>query len=153
LFYELGDKNARRAYRMKTYVFWRLCDLLRPQLDKQYDDPFSMTRIPNGPICHCIRISITLRYLAGGQTMDIALVHGVSHSEVFESLWMVIDAINKEPSLIISFPDTHTEQTKIADGFKKKSQPGFSNCCGAIEGVLVWIHKPSKKDVSLTRCG
>jgi hypothetical protein len=66
---------------------------------------------------------------------------------------MVIDEINKEPSLTISFPDTHIKQTTIANGFNKKSQPRFSNCCGAVDGVLVWIHKPSKTDAKLTKCG
>jgi hypothetical protein len=79
---------------MKSYVFWRLCHLLCPHLEKRHDNSFSISQIPYGPISHFVRISITLRYLAGGQPMDIAFVHGVSHSEVFESIWMVIDIIN-----------------------------------------------------------
>jgi hypothetical protein len=97
---------------MKKFVFWKLCDLLCEKLEPQYDDPFSLFRIPNGPITHTVRVSITLRYLAGGQPLDIALVHGVSHSEVFESLWKVVDAINQHPELAITFPTSH--QQKVA---------------------------------------
>jgi hypothetical protein len=109
LFYELGDNNSRRAYRMHPSVFKKLCELLRPRLEQQLD-PMCLLRIPNGPISYTIRISITLRYLAGGQPMDIALDHGVSHSEVFTSLWMVIDAINQEPDLAINFPVSNSKQ-------------------------------------------
>ena len=28
----------------------------------------------------------------------------------------------------------------------KKSQAGFDNCVGAIDGMLVWIEKPNKKE-------
>jgi hypothetical protein len=47
-----------------------------------------------------------LQYLAGGQAMDVALVHGVSHNEVFTSLWLVADAINQQPELSINFPES-----------------------------------------------
>jgi DDE superfamily endonuclease len=153
LFYELGDNNARRSYRMTPSVFKKLSKILQPHLEIEYDNALLCHRIPNGPISHSIRLSITLRYLAGGQPMDIALVHGVSHSEVFDSIWKVIDAINVEPNLAIHFPEDHEEQLQLADDFKKKSQAGFSNCMGAIDGILIWIHKPTKADVKLTNCG
>jgi hypothetical protein len=85
--------------------------------------------------------------------MDIALVHGVSHSKVFDSLWLVVDAINKEPELAILFPESHATQLELAGEFKKKIQAGFSNCMGAIDGILIWIHKPSKQDTMIMKCG
>jgi hypothetical protein len=58
------------------------------------------------------------------------------------------------PQLTIRFPDSHDERSQIAKEFQAKSQAGFSNCFGAIDGVIVWIHsKPSKKDVKATKCG
>jgi hypothetical protein len=95
LFRELGYSNACQAYHMRPFIFWKLCALLRNKLEQNYNDPRFIHRIPNGPITHFARVSMALRYLAGGQAMDIALVHGVSHSEVFESLWLVVDAINQ----------------------------------------------------------
>jgi hypothetical protein len=149
LFSELGDNNTRRAYRMKKFVFWKLCDLLREKLEPQYDDPFSVFRIPNGLITHTVRVSIALRYLAGGQPLDIALVHGVSHSEVFESLWKVVDAINQHPELAITFPTSHQQQLALADDFRKKSSAGFSNCMGAIDGILKFSNfLPDKINIS-----
>jgi hypothetical protein len=34
-----------------------------------------------------------------------------------------------------------------------KSTAGFTNCMGAIDGMLVWIYKPLKHDVKLTKSG
>ena len=45
------------------------------------------------------------------------------------------------------------EQEKIAQGFKKKSWVGFDNCVGCIDGMLVWINKPSKKSLMQTMVG
>ena len=33
----------------------------------------------------------------------------------------------------------------IAQGLHKVLAAGFNSCTGAIDGVLIWIHKPSKK--------
>jgi hypothetical protein len=133
---------------MKRHVFWNLCSLLREQVEPEYDDPLLINRIH-----HTICISIALRYLAGGQAMDIALVHGVSHSTVFESLWLVVDAINQQSELTINFPEYHDEQLQLANDFRNNSTAGFYSCLGAIDGMLVWIHQPSKEDVQLTKCG
>jgi hypothetical protein len=85
--------------------------------------------------------------------MDIALVHGVSHSEVFDSLWKVVDAINQHPELAIKFPTSHHEQFELANQFRRKSTASFQHCMGPIDGLLISIHKPTKEDVKLTKCG
>jgi DDE superfamily endonuclease len=77
----------------------------------------------------------------------------VSHSVFFESLWLVIDAINQHPELNITFPESQAQQLELADEFRHKSQAGFTNCMGAIDGILIWIHTPSKQDVRITKCG
>jgi hypothetical protein len=148
IFYELGDHNARRAYRMWPKSFWKLAQLLEPRLMKQID-----RRTPNGTITHWIRLSIAFRYLAGGQPIDIALVHGVSHSIVFPCLWQVIDAINETKELDIVFPSCHEQQQQMANDFKSKSTAGFDNCVGAVDGILIWILKPTKADCARTHFG
>ena len=41
------------------------------------------------------------------------------------------------------YPHQHDKQGKIATEFKAVSQAVFDNCAGAIDGILIWIHKPS----------
>jgi len=80
-------------------------------------------------------------------------VHGVSHSAVCDSVWRVVDAVNKTMSLNITFPEDHAAQKKIAEGFRKNSQAGFDQCVGAIDCMLIWLERPSEKSCQQAKCG
>jgi hypothetical protein len=41
----------------------------------------------------------------------------------------------------------------LATEFKSKSNAGFGNCVGAIDGILIWTHRPSEEDCSMAGCG
>ncbi len=57
-----------------------------------------------------------------------------------------MDAINKCPQFDISYPDATDEQQKIAAGFEAASTPNIRYCAGAIDGILIWMQKPSCKE-------
>jgi hypothetical protein len=90
-------------------------------------------------ISSAIRLSVSIRYYAGGSTYDIALVHGISQTEVYNLVWCVVDAVNQSPLLKNQFPEEH----RVAEVFCKKSAARFSCCVGAIDGILVWTERPS----------
>ena len=46
-----------------------------------------------GAVKHCFA------FFSGGSPLDIALVYGVSHSEVFISTWKVVDAVQNNRRL------------------------------------------------------
>jgi len=82
IMYELGG-YSRRYYRMENDTFWKLHGLLHQKID----NPSGETKEkrggpPNGTIPSSIRLSCALRYFAGGDALDLAVVHGISHSEV-----------------------------------------------------------------------
>eukprot|EP01082_Thalassiosira_pseudonana_P011308 g10846.t1 g10846 contig4:2692646-2692951(+) len=72
--------------------------------------------------------------------------YGISHTELFESVWYVVDAINKTTSFDIKYPQNHEEQKKIAADFKAVSEVDFDVCAGAIDGILIWTLKPTLED-------
>jgi hypothetical protein len=45
----------------------------------------------------------------------------------------------------IEYSKSAAEQKKISKGFEKKSEVGFFNCAGCIDGILIWTHKPTEK--------
>ena len=57
------------------------------------------------------------------------------------------------PELDIKYPTDFNEQKKIAQGFQKRSKPGFTCCAGAIDGMLVWIEKPTDEQCEVAKCG
>jgi hypothetical protein len=71
---------------------------------------------------------------------------------MMQSVWYFVDAINAQPDLKISYPFGHEEQHAIAESFQKKSGPCFPSCAGAIDGILVWIHKPTEADCAKAGC-
>jgi hypothetical protein len=152
IFNELGPYYVRRAYRMEPSSFWKLCRLLKPFMVKESKKK-CRNGAKNGLIPTPTKISVAIRYFAGGSPYDISLVHGISHTEVFRCVWTVVDAVNKCPTFAFGYPSSWVEQQSIADGFKEISRGIFDCCAGAIDGILVWIERPSNKHCELSECG
>ena len=109
--------------------------------------------VPNGHILTSVRLACAIRYFAGGSAYDLMGKYGISHSEVMNSVWYVIEAINLVEEFFMSYPSDHQQQKKIADGFRKASGVGFDNCAGAIDGILIWMQRPSVKDAQKSGIG
>ena len=139
IFTPLGSYMFRRAYRMTKTSFYKLHNILSPRLDAISPPKNGGKRDPkNSPylISTQIRLSIALRYFAGGSPYDIMLNHGVSYKSIYISVWGVVDAVNSTKDLQFSFP-SHEQQRVIAAGFCEKSGAQFSNVIGAIDDILI----------------
>ena len=44
------------------------------------------------------------------------------------------------------YPDSHDEQQHLVQEFKEVLLTNFAICAGAIEGLLIWIHKLTQND-------
>ena len=102
--------------------------------------------VPNGPIDCQVRLAMALRYFAGGSYLDILMSHGVGKTDFYNSVWAVVHAVNNEDELMLQFPQTVDECTATANEFAARSKASFNNCVGCIDGVLLWIEKPRKKE-------
>jgi hypothetical protein len=108
--------------------------------------------VPNGPICPDVRLACAIRWFSGASSYDLMTTYGIGHSDTLRSYWFVVDAINSHPNFKIEYPTDHDAQRQIARGFQNVSSAGFNCCAGAIDGILIWIHKPSKKDCMDVGC-
>jgi DDE superfamily endonuclease len=124
------------------------CHITKVSLTKKYRNGAK-----NGLIPLPTKVSVAIRYFAGGSPYDIALVHGISHTDVFRCVWTLVDAVNNCPELAFGYPSAWSEQQKIADGFHKISKGIFNCCAGAIDGIMIWMERPSKKHCDLSECG
>jgi len=152
IFSRLGPRMFKKCYRMTETTFWKLHGLLMPFM-KSHSKKRKRGITPNGDIPSSSRLSMALRWFAGGDPADIFQVHGVGYDQVYISVWEVVDAINQCPELQIAFPTDHHAQLTIADGFKKKSRVDFETCVGCIDGMLIWINKPNQQSTRETGVG
>ena len=155
IFNEYGEYYCRRAYRMDQPSFWKLHAILEPVMNKRTKKRKHKQRkgAKNGIISTPIRLSVALRYFAGGRPDDIAISHGISHSEVFNSVWKVVDAVHKIDSMKIVYPGDHEVQKQIAAGFWRRSKAGFGVVAGTIDCMLIWIEKPTLFHCASASCG
>ncbi len=109
--------------------------------------------VPNGHICTSVRLACALRYFAGASPYDLMVQYGLSYAAVLNGVWYVVDAINRHSEFFISYPADHSKQLRIAAEFCEASSVNFDNCAGAIDGILIWTHKPSFKDAERSGIG
>ena len=155
VFNQLGRKLFRRAYRMTIESFYILYNKIKPHLFQvlNYTTTGRQQNAPNGRIHPTVRLACALRMYAGGDAVDIALAYGISKTEVHNSVDNIIDSVNLTDSISICFPASHSEQQEIAEGFKKKSGADIACCCGAIDGLLIWIEKPTEAECARVKVG
>jgi DDE superfamily endonuclease len=149
---KLGDNTFHQLYRMEYSSFKELCHTLTPGLKHIigcYDDTKSWA--PNGRISMInIHVACTLRYFAGSSLHDIMNTFDISQPFIYDSIGLVVNAVNTCPSLTFKYPESRDEQKQIALGFQEKSTAGFHICAGVIDSLLIWIQKPSLKDCKET---
>jgi hypothetical protein len=165
IYHCLGPIYFRRAYRMSYYSFWRLHEKLEGKIKEVTSkvtgyspkeangEKQSVPPIANGIISSSVRLAIAIRYFAGASPYDIMVKYGVSHTSVFESIWMIVEAVNELAEMKIEYPSDVECQKKIAKGFCEASKVKFDCCAGAIDGVLIWMHKPSLKEANAAGVG
>ena len=142
---ELGCHLFRRAYRMNIETFFELFQKIKRKLFRILSYMPERQYAPNGRIHPTVFLACAIRIFSGAQPVDVACTYGVSITEVNYSVNHIIDAVNESDELAISFPSSHQCQREIAEGFKRKSQAGIDACAGAIDGLLVWIEKPTEE--------
>lgn len=107
----------------------------------------------NGPVTPEAMLSCAIRYFAGGSVWDVMISHGLSRTKVYKCIWIVVDLINTLSNFTtLIYPDSRDQQKQIAKDFQMRSLPGFPNCGGCIDGLLIWIEKPTKADCLKSKC-
>jgi hypothetical protein len=129
---------------MNEFSFWKLLDMLDSFLGKTKR---KKGRAPNGDILSSARLAMALRYFAGGDPNDISAVFSVHNVVVYQSVWLALQAINETTTVDIQYPTLCDEQQKIADTFQGKLGIALNNCAGCIDGILIWINKPTKPEL------
>ena len=145
-----GDTSTfERAVRMKKSSFLKLVALLTPYVKVDY----KMASLRGGAITPEVCVFITLRYLAGASYLDIQFYTGISRSHFYHVKDKTLRAIIQCETLQIPmFPGNPDECRRRADEFTEISYgQAIRNCVGALDGYLLRIETPSKKEAGNVR--
>jgi DDE superfamily endonuclease len=134
----LSNMRFKRMFRLSRNAFWSLRELIRT------------SRNANGCGADSVpvesRLSMTLRYLAGGSYLDIAIAHHVSISKFY---YVVDETLTDlDLSLNIKFPIDNLELLKRSSiGFSCGRSP-LTGCAGALDGMAIKIFEPCAADAA-----
>ena len=79
IFQELGPYHVRRSYRMNENTFWKLNAVLLPYIPNIPTRKRKRGKTPNGDIFSSQKLSIAIRYFAGGSPYDLMTSHGIGY--------------------------------------------------------------------------
>jgi hypothetical protein len=70
----------------------------------------------------------------------------------YQQLLYVVDAVNSHPNFKSTYPKEHDKQQSIVEGFRQVSGANFACCTGAIDRILIWVHRPRERDCIESGC-
>jgi hypothetical protein len=96
------------------------------------------------PVSAEVRLACALRFLAGGQTLDLKEIFHLSSVECYRSIWRAVDAING--TISIEFPIDDLGKLDILEAeFRAISKNGWcEGQVGAVDGVHFKSKNPGK---------
>lgn len=167
---KLTDRQFRRYFRMPRECFEYLCERIKENVgehefkseqylkDYKNGDAGNKLKFANilhaheattgGFICGEIKLALTLRLLAGGSYLDLALLFetGFTYAiDIFHDViekWILDDRLVKISG--IDYCSDIDRMEKVAFEFSRGSNGVINGCIGAIDGWIVKIIKPSK---------
>lgn len=125
----------KRMYRMPRHAFFVLAE----QLEYHHAN----IRLRS---CGLMRLSVTLRWLAGASYLDLAQSHQQSISSVYFHIDRTVAAMDSV--LQIRFPyDDERWLSESSYKFSRHGRSPLTGCCAAIDGIAIKIAEPSANDV------
>ena len=130
-FMELLDKMGLRAYLKQSVTSGRLARNAKWGVE----------------VTEEVKLAMCLRFLAGGDPLDLYMIYDVDRSYVYKCVWLCVDAVNA--CLTMEFPLKDVNKLKkIEAEFRAHSKEGvWEGCCGCIDGVDFAMEAPTLKDV------
>lgn len=146
-------KQFKLRYRMRAEYFY---DLLDGDVTRLLDGELTVhserqaKNAKSGQlIVPEVRLAAALRCFAGGAVDDLALIYRISKSEVYDSVWAVVDAVNHahKSELSMDLDDAEKLKTLKLEFRARSKKQVWAGQIGAVDGVHFKMNKPSDKDV------
>ena len=133
---DMRPHDFKLRYRLTAEVFYDLLDLLRPDLQNDNQKQEANNSGKGFVVRPVVKLAIALRYLAGGDPLDLKLIYHVSKSYVMDCVWRVVDAVNTRLDNI-HFPLHDPEAlAELERDFRAGTRGDFwKGQVGAVDGI------------------
>ena len=115
---------------------WAKATCRSPVLDSLVDNLRPL--LPTGGCSSESRVSMGLRFFAGGSYLDLSAIHGIGHLALYNSVWEFTDAVSAASSMDIRIPLTDPVwRARTAALFQFRQDSPFNNMLGAFDGIAI----------------
>ena len=157
----MGDYQFRRMFRMTRECFTLLCHTIIGAIgesafkSQQYIDAFlcgtyiydANVLATGGYISGEVKLAITVRLLAGGDALDLAVIFDIYPTHLATIMkevlmyWIIKPNIGKIN--MFKYLSDIEAMNRVSRGFARRSNGVLKGCIGAIDGWLVKIRRPN----------
>lgn len=142
----LTESQFKLRYRLTVDGFYKLVGILRKDLSVQ--DSVKAQNAKWGCVVGAeTKLAIALRFMAGGDVLDLQLIYDVSKDYVYSCLWCVVDAVNKHFKTHFPLHDLQKLKRLEAEFRAASRKQVWSGQVGAVDGVHFPMQAPTIADV------
>ena len=142
----LTEAEFKLRYRVTPHAFHK--ELLPKLWSRLSLDPKVRVKHERKHVEPEVKLAICLRYMAGGDPLDLKLIYKVSRSYIYHCVWLGVDAINEVLGEPFPLHDS-AKLDRLEREFRAASRGGiWTGQVGAVDGVHFPMRAPTKKDVS-----
>jgi len=143
---EIEDLVGERCFKREEYLH----QLLEFENDPKINIVLAHQQSTGGYVSGEAKLAITLRVLGGGSYMDMALIFGISFNHAHKIVNYTVDNWLMHPRFYpidgIKYCSDDIQLQEVANQFCDASQGVMSGCIGALDGWVVKIKAPSRRD-------
>jgi len=144
-YYRIPRARAEGDSRLSPQSFNDLVDAIKPRPEVLARQRASARKSSGGFVEYELRLSMALRYLAGGSWLDIKYLHGVSGTTFWRYLWPTLKAVDRALPEFSLETDVHdlARCRHLASGFARKTDGHIRGAIGALDGIIFKVERPA----------
>ena len=93
-----------------------------------------------------VRLAIALRFLAGGQVLDLKCIYHVGKTECYRSIYMVVDSLNENITIEFPIDDLNKLEVLEAEFASRSRRQVWRGQVGAVDGCHFGQKNPGKAE-------
>ena len=152
----MDEEDFIQHYKLSRFLFDHLLGQITPMLLQSKRGQQNAINSSGSVVDIKTKLAVALRYLAGGNYLDICMAYGISKNTFFSNrcgVWKTIEAIYQVTKDEIEFPYNDINKLKnLESGFANYSFQRIRGCVMAVDGWVCRTRPPYKKEVENVRC-